>query len=244
MPLPTQNCVSCISFHPKKPSVLAVGTVSGEILLYELGREEPLLGRTIVDDYFHRDIITQLNWWAYRPPGRAETNYNLLSLAADGKILLWEVPNQALSEDSKHRSLLKYPIKGFLMLRKKENVVIPVSGLSMSTSPGNKSCLVVGSEGGSVLRATLAPINHHSNTEGKINLDMQPTVKFKPPVYPFLLNLVPKHLREVKTHVEKVCKANKIDTVDTIATVLNTRPELRYPCLTQTPLSQPDHFRL
>ena len=58
-------------------------------------------------------------------------------------------------------------------------------------------------------------------------LDMQTSVKFKPQVYPFLLNLFPKNLREIKAHVEKVCQASKIDQVDSIATILNTRPELR-----------------
>jgi hypothetical protein len=58
-------------------------------------------------------------------------------------------------------------------------------------------------------------------------LDLQTTVKFKPQVYPFLLNLFPKNLREIKSHVEKVCQASKMDQVDSIATVLNTRPELR-----------------
>lgn len=56
---------------------------------------------------------------------------------------------------------------------------------------------------------------------------MQQGVKFKPQVYPFLLNLLPKNVREVKAHIEKVCKINKIEQVDSIATVLNTRPELR-----------------
>ena len=55
----------------------------------------------------------------------------------------------------------------------------------------------------------------------------QQGIKFKNQVYPFLLNLLPKNVREVKAHVEKVCKANRIDTVDSIATILNTRPELR-----------------
>jgi hypothetical protein len=53
---------------------------------------------------------------------------------------------------------------------------------------------------------------------------MQQAVKFKPQVYPFLLNLLQKNVREIKTHVEKVCLANKIDQVDSIATILNTRP--------------------
>lgn len=110
------------------------------------------------------------------------------------------------------------------MLRKKENVVIPVSGLTMCQSYVNRNIFIVGSEGGSILRATLVPINHHTNNEAKIMLDMQQSVKFKPQVYPFLLNLFPKNLREVKTHVEKVCQANKIDQVDSIATILNTRP--------------------
>ena len=154
-----------MSFHPKKPSVFAVGTYIGEVLLYDFSRkEDPLLGKTIVDDYFHKDCITKINWWAYRPPGKIETNYNLLSLGSDGKILLWEIPNAALSEESKTKTLLRYPIKGFLMLRKKENVIIPVSGLTMSQSYVNKNIFIVGSEGGSVLRATLAPINHFSNS--------------------------------------------------------------------------------
>ena len=97
----------------------------------------------------------------------------------------------------------------------------------MSQSSQNKNIFIVGSEGGSVLRATLAPINHHSNSEAKLILDMQQGVKFKNQVYPFLLNLLPKNVREVKAHVEKVCKANKIDQVDSIATIFNTRPELR-----------------
>jgi len=71
---------------------------------------------------------------------------------------------------------------------------------------------------------SLAPINHHANNEAKILLDMQTNIKFKPQVYPFLLNLLPKNVREIKLHVEKVCTSNKIDTVDSIATILNTRP--------------------
>ena len=53
---------------------------------------------------------------------------------------------------------------------------------------------------------------------------MQTNVKFKQQVYPFILNLLPKNVREIKAHVEKVCTLNKIDNVDSIATILNTRP--------------------
>jgi hypothetical protein len=55
------------------------------------------LAKTTVDDYFHRDLITQISWWAFRPPGKSDTNYNILSLGTDGKILLWETSNQSLA---------------------------------------------------------------------------------------------------------------------------------------------------
>jgi hypothetical protein len=130
------------------------------------------------------------------------------------------------------------------MLRKKENVVIPVSGLTMCQSIVNKNIFIVGSEGGSILRATLTQINHQSNNEGKVVLDMQQGLKFKPQVYPFLLNLLQKNLREIKSHLEKVCQLNKIDQVDSVATILSTRPEMRnlYPnpiTFAYEPLSYP-----
>lgn len=93
----------------------------------------------------------------------------------------------------------------------------------MCQSSINKNIFIVGSEGGSILRATLSQINHQSNSEGKVLLDLQQGVKYKPQVYPFLLNLLPKNLREVKSHVEKVCQLNKIEQVDSVATILNTK---------------------
>jgi hypothetical protein len=68
-------------------------------------------------------------------------------------------------------------------------VVIPVSALSMCQSKSNKNVFVVGSEGGSILKASLTNISHYINTEGKILLDMQQVIKFKKEVYPFLLNV-------------------------------------------------------
>ena len=135
--------------------------------MYDYSRgEEQLLSKTVVDDYFHRDLVSQISWWPFRPPGKPDTNYNILSLGTDGKILLWEVPNQSIAEDAppqRVKNLLRYPIKGFLMLRKKEGAVVPVSGLTMNQSKINKNIFMVGSEGGSILRATLNPINHYIN---------------------------------------------------------------------------------
>lgn len=79
-----------------------MGNYIGEILLYDLTQKtEPLIGKTLVDDYFHRDVISQLSWWPFKAPGKSDTSYNVLSLSTDGRILLWDVPNAVLGEDAK-----------------------------------------------------------------------------------------------------------------------------------------------
>ena len=119
----TNSCINCIEFHPKKASVFAVGNYIGEISLYDFSKKtEQLIAKTLIDDYFHRDVISQLNWWSFKVPGKSETNYNILSLGTDGKILLWEVSNIALGEEApanRVKALFRYPIKGFSILRKK-----------------------------------------------------------------------------------------------------------------------------
>jgi hypothetical protein len=175
-------------------------------------------------------MITQLSWWSFNPPNKPETMYNLLSLSTDGKILLWEVPNQSISEDASHQKLkmlLKYPLKGFLMLRKKEGSVLPVSGIAMNQSKINKNVFIVGSEGGSILKAALSPINHFINTEAKALLDIQQGVKFKQTIYPFMLNLPQKVLPDVKNHLEKYCQKYKIKEVESLSVLFNSAPEPR-----------------
>lgn len=49
----------------------------------------------------------------------------------------------------------------------------------MRQSKSNKNVFVIGSEGGSILKANLTNVSHYVNTEGKILLDMQQLVKFK-----------------------------------------------------------------
>ena len=64
------NCISCLSFYPKKPSMIAAGSFTGKILLYDFSRsEEQLMAKTLVEDYFHQNLITKISWWSFRPLG-------------------------------------------------------------------------------------------------------------------------------------------------------------------------------
>jgi hypothetical protein len=60
--------------------------------------------------------------------------------------------------DKHKKQLLQNPIKGFSLVRKKEGQILPVGGLAMEMSLENKNLFIVGSEGGSILRATLSNI--------------------------------------------------------------------------------------
>lgn len=102
--------------------------------------------------------------------------------------------------NDKHKKLLlQHPIKGFSLLRKKDSQIVAVGGLSMEMCPDNKMVFSVGSEGGSVLRATLS--NILLDMDSKALLDRQTAVKFPSSMYPFMLNLIPQNMPEIKHHV-------------------------------------------
>lgn len=54
----------CLAFHPSKPNILAAGCFSGEILLFDISGQDGAieLGKSQVDEYFHRESVTQLCW--------------------------------------------------------------------------------------------------------------------------------------------------------------------------------------
>ena len=49
-----QGSVTSLAFHPKNPVILAGGTSSGKILIWNIFEQEPLQASTIIDEYFHR----------------------------------------------------------------------------------------------------------------------------------------------------------------------------------------------
>jgi WD40 repeat protein len=55
----TGSCIMCLAFHPSRPGVLAGGSFTGEVLLWDLGIPDmPELHRSEIDEYFHRDSVT------------------------------------------------------------------------------------------------------------------------------------------------------------------------------------------
>lgn len=61
------SSVTCLSFHPKKTSILAVGLANGMIAIYDITKsEEQLLLQSEINLYFHIDRVTSLEWCAFK----------------------------------------------------------------------------------------------------------------------------------------------------------------------------------
>lgn len=134
----------CLSFHPKKPAVLAGGTYSGELILWDTANElEPQLASSSIDEYFHREGIQAIDWIP-SDIGSGPEHYLLTTVSLDGKVLIWDPAGNDLS----------YPSRGFMLLGSKKKII---GGRALSFSPLDQSLFVVGSETGAIMRAFRPP---------------------------------------------------------------------------------------
>merc|ERR1712150_233672 len=106
------------------------GSFAGELIILNVtNNDDNLLGRSKVDDYFHREPITDIQWvYDYY-----ERDYQIASVSGDGKVLFWSLKNKLAS-----------PIKGFLMtpkkrgrLRSSKSETRPIGGVSIAFSSGS-----------------------------------------------------------------------------------------------------------
>lgn len=72
-----------------------------------------------------------------------------MSLSTDGKVLVWAMEHQ-----------LKFPSKGYTLVRKKDGMLSFVGGLAITQSTEEKTCFVLGTEAGSVFRCVINNISH------------------------------------------------------------------------------------
>ena len=84
----------CCEFHPQHPALVAGGTYSGEVYVWDLSREgDAQRFKSIVTDLSHREPVVRVSWHYSTAEAarraKVEEAYQLLSLGADGKLLVW-----------------------------------------------------------------------------------------------------------------------------------------------------------
>lgn len=128
----TDGCITAIGFHPTSPLGLVAGSFNGQLMLLDLGRPDPLVNTTPVDEYFHREAISQITW-IDSPSGP-----QLFSVSADSKVLQWDAH-------------LRFPLRGFL-------ITAGEGGLSLASPLDDYGTVLIGTESGAVLKGTIGQV--------------------------------------------------------------------------------------
>lgn len=85
--LETSSCIRSVSMHPYEPSVVAAGTYSGEVIVWNLMNDDMnILGSSGKDG--HSESVTQLQWVTQ------STGTSLVSAGLDSFLVMWKVSLQ------------------------------------------------------------------------------------------------------------------------------------------------------
>lgn len=101
----TPSSVTCINFHPKKRSIVAIGLANGSLEVHDVDKHEENSTRICnsdISEIFHTDEITSLQWCIYGV--NKSIKMVLMSGSKDGKMLLWDMATR-----------LKFPKRGYLL---------------------------------------------------------------------------------------------------------------------------------
>ncbi|CAG9462016.1 unnamed protein product [Pedinophyceae sp. YPF-701] len=138
-------CLTFVEFHPEMKQVLAGGTFTGELYVWDLSQDDPsrqLVAKSQLSALSHTEPITHLAW-RHNPDVGSRHAYQLVSAGSEGRINVWEWNKLAVplaSVDVHHGG----HTPGIL---------------SMSFERGNdtgfETEFVVGTDGGGVMRCNL-----------------------------------------------------------------------------------------
>eukprot|EP00939_MAST-03C_sp_MAST-3C-sp1_P005438 g5438.t1 len=222
----TQSCVTSIACHPENPALVAAGTFNGELLVLNTaasarstGDVESLVARSLIDDYFHREPITSVEWIGARDD-RGRFEYQIATVSGDGKVLLWTLTNKLVA-----------PIEGYRLVPGRDRSMRSAIGsssvggtsLSFCKATGYRSdasSFVVGTESGQIMRCFRAVASDA--------LDFQlgsGDVEWTRESLQVLSRVKPANMFAVRSHVEKYAKRNKTRSID-LRHIFASRPEM------------------
>ncbi|KAK2535434.1 Wdr34 [Columba guinea] len=148
------SSVMCVAFHPSRPSLIAGGLFSGELVVWDTSRtEDPVIWRTGMTDDTHTDPVYQVNWL---PEAKHGTHCRLLSVSTDGKILVWREERDGRLALAEGFAVVAQQIPRSTQLKKFARGDTPVGVTSLSFSLFDPRVFVVGLESGFSLRCSTA----------------------------------------------------------------------------------------
>ncbi|KAM5259204.1 cytoplasmic dynein 2 intermediate chain 2 isoform 1-T1 [Hipposideros larvatus] len=148
------SAVMSLAFHPTQPSHIAGGLYSGEVLVWDVSRaEDPLLWRTGLTDDTHTDPVYQVAWL---PEPRHSHRFQVLSVATDGKVLVWQGVGVGQLQLTEGFALVTQQLPRNTKLKKPHRGETEVGATAVAFSSFDPSLFVLGTEGGFPLKCSLA----------------------------------------------------------------------------------------
>ncbi|XP_036385646.1 WD repeat-containing protein 34 [Megalops cyprinoides] len=144
--------VMCLAFHPLRPSLIAGGLYSGEVMVWDTSRtQDPVLAQTGMLAHTHRDPVYQVCWVPWGRRGELA----VLSAGTEGRVLLWNVGVDGKLGLSAGYALVKQQVPHSGTLSKARGSGC-VGITSLALSPWDPDMFLVGSEGGLVLKCSFS----------------------------------------------------------------------------------------
>lgn len=146
------SCLMCLAFHPKNPAIIAGGNFSGEVLLWDLSREDDMLVATSgLGEDAHQEPVSKVHWIS---DAKGKKIY-LVSASSDGKIIQWKI-------DRKAQKLM--PKDGFMLMTQSLPRRMKVKGVRGDKEVGvtclsyhheDKDMFLAGSEAGVIFKCSM-----------------------------------------------------------------------------------------
>mmetsp|Transcript_7716 Transcript_7716/g.20020 ORF Transcript_7716/g.20020 Transcript_7716/m.20020 type:complete len:578 (-) Transcript_7716:1259-2992(-) len=175
--LDTPCAAMCIAFHPKLPSIVAVGGYNGQIFIFDTslasarkvaaakaskeegedasggGRQpdDPLIASSPMVDGTHKEAVSSLAWVEATPDG---SSHILVSVAGDGRMLLWGYQKNEMKLPLASYSLTPVKRAGGDDDYLQSNKVVGATALQLSD--WTRGTVIVGGESGGVYKGFLS----------------------------------------------------------------------------------------
>ncbi|XP_033633325.1 WD repeat-containing protein 34-like [Asterias rubens] len=157
------SCLMCIAYHPEKPSALVGGNFNGEVLLWDLNREDDsLIASSGIGDDSHREPVSEVMW--LRDPNKPK-KYNIVSVSNDGQILVWRVNARKGALELTEGFLLLASCLPATVGRAKAKGEGEMGVNSISYLSDDQSLFVIGSESGGVFKCSMTSTTPVPTTE-------------------------------------------------------------------------------
>lgn len=153
--LETDCCITFVAFHPTIPALLVAGKFNGEIMLWNIAKEDDsLLGSSEASFNNHREPIAGLIWL---PESISYESVQFLSYSLDGKILIWKLEKNILIPHDGFIILSEFLPRNFQIKSTRENSEVGI--LSLSINHEDPSIFIMGTEGGGILQGSFSSLS-------------------------------------------------------------------------------------